>query len=180
MESPLRNALIIICLMHSKATETMPKELIRNGGLGNGLQALHFGLRTSIQMYSSLAFSYKPPKKYSLPLRTTVWGSDLRTFIWGPSFQQQPSKIHIFVVGPLRQYIDDFRATKECHLGSSTTENGLSFFSASASASASALSKLGLEGLLLFVYPNWLSNGSIYRFECGREVLRQVLRFPLR
>ena len=29
----------------------------------------------------------------------------------------------------------------------------------------SALGRLGLEGLLLFVYPNLLSSGSIYRFE---------------
>ena len=29
-----------------------------------------------------------------------------------------------------------------------------------------------LEGLLLFVYPNLLSSGSIYRLEGGGEVLR--------
>ena len=43
-----------------------------------------------------------------------------------------------------------------------------------------ALSRLGLEGLLLFVYPNLLSSGSIYRLEGGIEVFRQVLWFPLR
>ena len=32
----------------------------------------------------------------------------------------------------------------------------------------SALGRLGLEGLLLFVYPNLLSSGSIYRLE-GRQ-----------
>ena len=43
-----------------------------------------------------------------------------------------------------------------------------------------ALGRLGLEGLLLFVYLNLLSSGSIYRLEGGREVLRRVLRFLLR
>ena len=42
------------------------------------------------------------------------------------------------------------------------------------------LGRLGLEGLLLFVYPNLLSSGSIYRLEGGGEVFRRVLRFPLR
>ena len=43
-----------------------------------------------------------------------------------------------------------------------------------------ALGMLGLEGLLLFVYPNWLSSGLIYRLEGNGEVLRWVLRFLLR
>ena len=43
-----------------------------------------------------------------------------------------------------------------------------------------ALGRLGLEGLLLFVYPNLLCNGSIYHLEGGGEVFRRVLRFPLR
>ena len=34
-----------------------------------------------------------------------------------------------------------------------------------------ALGRLGLEGLLLFMYLNLLSSGSIYRLEGGREVL---------
>ena len=42
----------------------------------------------------------------------------------------------------------------------------------------SALGRLGLEGLLLFVYPNLLFSGSIYRLEGGREIFRRVLRFP--
>ena len=32
------------------------------------------------------------------------------------------------------------------------------------------LDRLGLEGLLLFVYPNLLSSGSIYRLEGNEEV----------
>ena len=40
--------------------------------------------------------------------------------------------------------------------------------------------RLGLEGLLLFVYSNLFSSGSIYRLEGGREIFRRVLRFPLR
>ena len=40
-----------------------------------------------------------------------------------------------------------------------------------------ALSRLGLEGLLLFVYPNLLSSGSIYRLEGGKEFFHRVLRF---
>ena len=43
-----------------------------------------------------------------------------------------------------------------------------------------ALGRLGLEGLLLLVYPNLLSSGSIYCLEGGGEVLGRVLRFPLR
>ena len=43
-----------------------------------------------------------------------------------------------------------------------------------------ALGRLGLEGLLLLMYPNWLSSGSIYCLEGGGEVLRRVLRFSLR
>ena len=38
------------------------------------------------------------------------------------------------------------------------------------------LGRLGLEGLLLFVYPNLLSSGSIYRLKDGGEVFRRVLR----
>ena len=45
---------------------------------------------------------------------------------------------------------------------------------------SSTLGKLGLEGLLLFVYLNLLSSGSIYRLKGGKEVFRRVLRFPLR
>ena len=41
------------------------------------------------------------------------------------------------------------------------------------------LGRLGLEGLLLFVYPNLLSSGSIYRLEGSGEVFHRVLRFPL-
>ena len=43
-----------------------------------------------------------------------------------------------------------------------------------------ALSRLGLEGFLLFVYSNLLFSGSIYRLEGGGEVFHQVLRFPFR
>ena len=35
-----------------------------------------------------------------------------------------------------------------------------------------ALGKLGLEGLLLFMYPNWFFSGSFYCFEGGGEVFR--------
>ena len=42
------------------------------------------------------------------------------------------------------------------------------------------LGRLGLEGLLLFVYRNLLSSESIYRLEGGGEVFRRVFRFPLR
>ena len=41
-----------------------------------------------------------------------------------------------------------------------------------------ALGRLGLEGLLLFVYPNFILNGSFYHLEGGREVFHRVLRFP--
>ena len=41
------------------------------------------------------------------------------------------------------------------------------------------LGRLGLEGSLLFVYPNLLSSGSIYRLEGGGEVFRRGLWFPL-
>ena len=37
------------------------------------------------------------------------------------------------------------------------------------------LGRLDLEGLLLFVYPNLLSSGSIYRLEGNGEVFRRVL-----
>ena len=40
-----------------------------------------------------------------------------------------------------------------------------------------ALGRLGLESLLLFVYPNLLSSRSIYRLKGGREVLRQCTTF---
>ena len=42
------------------------------------------------------------------------------------------------------------------------------------------LSRLGLEGLLLFMYPNFILKWIIYRLEGGGEVLRQGLWFPLR
>ena len=42
-----------------------------------------------------------------------------------------------------------------------------------------ALSRLGLEGPLLFVYPNLLSSGSTYRLESGSEIFRQILQYPL-
>ena len=41
------------------------------------------------------------------------------------------------------------------------------------------MGRLGLEGLLLFVYSNSFSSGSIYRLEGGGEVFCRVLRFPL-
>ena len=40
--------------------------------------------------------------------------------------------------------------------------------------------RLGLEGLLLFVYFNLFSSGSIYHLEGSKEVFHRVLRFPLR
>ena len=40
--------------------------------------------------------------------------------------------------------------------------------------------RLGLEGLLLFMYSNLFSSGSIYHLEGGGKVFRRVLRFPLR
>ena len=38
---------------------------------------------------------------------------------------------------------------------------------------SSTLGRLGLEGLLLFVYPNLLSSGSIYRLEGDREIFAE-------
>ena len=43
-----------------------------------------------------------------------------------------------------------------------------------------ALDRLGLEGLLLFMYPNFILKWIIDRLEGGGEVLCQGLRFPLR
>ena len=43
-----------------------------------------------------------------------------------------------------------------------------------------ALGRLGLEGLLLFMYPNFILYWIIDHLEGGEEVLHQVLRFPLR
>ena len=49
------------------------------------------------------------------------------------------------------------------------------------SRSLEGLGTMGkLKGLLLFVYPNLLSSGSIYCLEGGVEVFYQVLQFPLR
>ena len=42
-----------------------------------------------------------------------------------------------------------------------------------------ALGRLGLEGLLLFVYPNFILSRSFHRLEGDREVLCRVLQFPL-
>ena len=42
------------------------------------------------------------------------------------------------------------------------------------------LGRLGLEGLLLFMYPNFILQWIIDRLEGGGEVLHQELRFPLR
>ena len=42
------------------------------------------------------------------------------------------------------------------------------------------LGTLGLEGLLLFMYPNFILKWIIDRLEGGEEVLRRGLRFPLR
>ena len=42
------------------------------------------------------------------------------------------------------------------------------------------LDRLGLEGLLLFMYPNFILQWIIDRLEGGGEVLCRVLRFPLR
>ena len=39
--------------------------------------------------------------------------------------------------------------------------------------------RLGLEGLLLFMYPNYIFLWIIDRLEGGGEVLRRELRFPL-
>ena len=43
-----------------------------------------------------------------------------------------------------------------------------------------ALGRLGLEGLLLFIYPILFFSGSFERLEGGGEVFCRVLRFPLR
>ena len=43
-----------------------------------------------------------------------------------------------------------------------------------------ALGRLGLEGLLLFMYPNYFSSGSFYRLEGGGEDFRLIFRIPLR
>ena len=42
------------------------------------------------------------------------------------------------------------------------------------------MGRLGLEGLLLFMYSNLFSNGSIYHLEGGGEDFHRVLQFPLR
>ena len=42
------------------------------------------------------------------------------------------------------------------------------------------MGRLGLEGLLLFMYPNCFFCGSFYRLEGGGEFFHRVLRFPLR
>ena len=42
-----------------------------------------------------------------------------------------------------------------------------------------ALSRLGLEGFLLFMYPNLILLWIIDRLEGGEEVLRRRFRFPL-
>ena len=42
-----------------------------------------------------------------------------------------------------------------------------------------ALGRLGLEGLLLSIYPNYIFQWIVYRLERGREVLRRRFRFPL-
>ena len=41
------------------------------------------------------------------------------------------------------------------------------------------LGRLGLEGLLLFMYPNYIFLWIINRLEGGGEVLHRGLRFPL-
>ena len=43
-----------------------------------------------------------------------------------------------------------------------------------------ALGGLGLEGLLLFMYPNYFSSGSFYHLEGSGEVFHRVLQFLLR
>ena len=45
---------------------------------------------------------------------------------------------------------------------------------------SSTLGRLGLEGLLLFVYSNFILQWINYHLEGGGEVFRRVLRFPLR
>ena len=42
------------------------------------------------------------------------------------------------------------------------------------------LGRLGLEGLLLFMYPNFILQWIIDRLEGGGEVLCRGLRFPFR
>ena len=42
------------------------------------------------------------------------------------------------------------------------------------------LGRLGLEGLLLFMYPNFILWWIIDRLEGGREILGRGLRFPRR
>ena len=42
-----------------------------------------------------------------------------------------------------------------------------------------ALGRLGLEGLLLFMYPNYVLLWIIDRLEGGGEVFRRGLQFPL-
>ena len=44
---------------------------------------------------------------------------------------------------------------------------------------SSTWDRLGLEGLLLLVYSNLFSSGSIYRLEGGTEFFLRVLQFPL-
>ena len=43
----------------------------------------------------------------------------------------------------------------------------------------STLGRLGLESLLLFMYPNYIFSWITYRLEGGGEVLRRGLRFSL-
>ena len=43
-----------------------------------------------------------------------------------------------------------------------------------------AFGRLHLDDLLLLVYPNLLSSESIYCLESDKEILCQILRFPLR
>ena len=43
-----------------------------------------------------------------------------------------------------------------------------------------ALGRIGLEGLLLFVYPPLFSSGSFYPLESNEEVFRRVFQFLLR
>ena len=44
---------------------------------------------------------------------------------------------------------------------------------------SSIWSRLGLEGLLLFMYSDLFSSRSIYHLEGNKEVFHRVLRFPL-
>ena len=43
-----------------------------------------------------------------------------------------------------------------------------------------ALGRLGLEGFLLFMYPNYIFSGSFDHLEGAGEVFHRVLQFPLR